>query len=609
MNPNKSVKIPVATHGLHPHKVNVPRSYTTNFFEHIPSYSAPFYKGEKMNLDYHFFTRLQPMPVPSLVTGRVAIRGYFVPMRTIFKGWYDFHAGTPHVFGDGSSAVLSSDRYFVMGEMVSYWINNPNLMTLVRESDGYDVTVINGANVVSWYQFTPLGCVVYKIFRALGYAFSWDTADTFEFNCLRLLAYLRVMMDNYFPRQYVNNNFYQSCMGLLEADTPTSLHVSAETLTDCIAHVLYGWYDDSFFDSAWDNPVSINIATRAGKYTIKDITNNSAAADVGVSNDPAAFTNPSSIPTNGTPYIGNTPRGTGSTTGAMQAPITQFLLDSLQSLNNFIKRHQLAGSRLIENFLVSRGVSLPERVINVSYKLNSYSIPFEITPVANTNGVAIDDERADPSVLGELAGRGEVGSGNENLNFKSSFDDDGLFIVLHVAIPDTDTLVANDPWNMRITPLSFLHGEFDKLGVEDIPSRVLAQLNNGYQNRALNVDNFGFLNRYYADAFDAPLQFGDFDIPLRGALHLDSYTTFRKLYQYIQNNGWHLNHSYDYVRTQLDENQFFRLFYTDTCDSMTTYVRIKGHKRLFKLPLGDSYDFDDDEFNKKVSVLNAGSED
>lgn len=594
MNPFKSSKFPVASHGLRKHAVNVPRIYTSNFYEHIPTYSYLFKKDERIDLQYSFFNRLEAMPVPALVTGRSVVRGYFVPMESIFKGWYDCQTGVIRQFPDGTSGLLPKARYFVMSEMITAFINDANVCTQVNSGDPFDFSVVDVNNVVTWYTFTPFGAAINKVFNALGYTFSWDLLDNTEWNALRLLAYIRIMLDHYFPLQYVGNKPYNDIKSLIESDSINSIKINPVNLLDAVGHLLYGYYGDGLFDSAFDNPVGNNVLTTVQRPIIVDSTNpNYPMAATSVTG--GANTNPDSSysPNNGTPYIQGSD---GRTDHQAHGAITQFVLDSLQSLNNWIKRHQLSGSRVIENFLAERGVSLPSSVFDKSYQLDSFSVPFEVQDVENNSDTN----------LGELAGKGTVSSGGNEIRFRETFNSDGIFMILSVILPDNDTICACDPQNMAVDSLDFHHDDFDKLGVEAVPSRILYQSPQGHHNRVTNSDVFGFMPRYYPFAVDVPLAFGDFRVLTRGSQGLKQYHTFRDLYKYMSDNVYHLHHSYNFLRIGNDVSQYSRLFYQNIADNMTVIARVRGNRYTNKLPLGENYDWDDDANNRQIQVITNG---
>ena len=607
MNNLNEVTVPSASHGTHKHKINVPRIFTQNFYEHIPVYSWKFRQGNKLDIDYNFFNRLNAMPVPSLVTGRTSIRGFYVPMRCIFKGWRDFDQKVPHVFADGTESLISKRRYFVQNRFVQVFIADTNLCSQVPSGSPYDFSVIDTSNVVTWYLFTPFGATVYKIFRALGYKMSWDLSDQEEFDATRVLAYIRIFLDHYFPKQYVGNSIYNRFMGLCEYDMSGSTEVNPVDLLDGIGHFVFGYYNDSVFDVVWDSPSSPNTFNQVGDITIMDPTNNANKGPMGVSNSNSYPHSPhaNEKPTNGTAFIGG--NDTASTNSPMGV-VTKFVLDSLSSLANFLRRHQLGGSRAIENFLLERGYALDKADQNISYKLDSYSIPFEVSAVESNSDLALDTAGVlTNKALGELAGKASNSSEGMRLRFRDTFDCDGVFMIFQVALPDNDQVCAIDPTNLEITAFDSLHPTFDKLGTALVRSRILFQDNNGQNNRVLNSQDFGFLDRYYQEAIDVPLVFGDFDVISRGSQTLHQYHTLRQLWTYIANNSWYLSHSYDFLRVGRDHGQYSRLFYTDKEDNMKTVVRIRGRRWTQKLPLGQSYDWEDDEFNKQVTVLQSGN--
>lgn len=604
-NPAKTVRIPVESHGLHQHSTNVPRLFTSNFFEHIPVYCFDFEKSNRIKYRYSFFNRLNPLPVPALVTGETRVYGFFVPYESIFKGWYDFHARVTHNFSDGSSATITTARYVRMRDLNKKFVADVNLVSTGTSTD-YDIQYVNADNILSFYKFTSFGASVYKIFCALGLPLSWYENDPLEPNCLKVLGYLRIMYDHFFPLQYVGNSVSQDLMNLFNDDTVSGLLVDAQTLLDLVGHVLHGWFDNSWIESAWDNPVAPNAGAGVGTITINDQSNDSSGSVGLVTNANSAAGGPANSsykPSNGTPFVG----GTFGNNSVAYGVLTQFVIDSLQAVNNFIKRRGLSGNRLIENYLAQHGVSLPSGIYTESLKLDQYSIPFEITDVESNSDLGLDQNGTlINKALGELGGKGQTSA--RDLRFDHRFDRDGLFYIIQVAVPDSEPLLAFDPYNLNKTSLDFHHSAFEKLGVETVPCRILYQDNLGSHNLSINVQEWGFFKRYFYGNVDIPLKFGDFRVISRGSQSLAQYHTFRRLLPYISHNNWNLAHSYDFLRVGNDSAQFQRIFYTDKVDVMTIVARIKGKRWTGFLPFGDAFDWDDDEMNRKVVVQNIGND-
>lgn len=59
--------------------------------------------GEKIDVSMESFARLNPLPVPTFGRASMRNRAYFVPFRTIFRGWNDYITDAPHVWSDGKT--------------------------------------------------------------------------------------------------------------------------------------------------------------------------------------------------------------------------------------------------------------------------------------------------------------------------------------------------------------------------------------------------------------------------------------------------------------------------------------------------------------------------
>lgn len=199
---------------------------------------------------------------------------------------------------------------------------------------------------------------------------------------------------------------------------------------------------------AWDNPAAPNVNFNVPNIVVSDIT-----VDDGSPASSALVDNSSQ--SNGTPVV--TKLGTS---------FSQYLLNALKSVTLWAKRRQLSGARLLDRFLVNRGVTLDNDSSRISYFIGQRNIEIEVSGVENTTDIN----------LGELAGRGVASSGNSPLSFECRPDDDGIFFVIVSPLPDANFPVFMDGFCTRKNFLDNYTAEYDKLGAAPFLNVVLHSL-------------------------------------------------------------------------------------------------------------------------------------
>lgn len=597
MSENKTARIPVASHGLHKHTYNYPWLSSINFGDVMPCYINTLRKGEKDSPKAGLYSQLMPIAQNAFATGRYNFKCVFVPFKMVWRMWYYFSEQT-EFHSNGSVYTPRRYPYLEHNVLSAALLSDTRLFTLDGSSTNYDVISYSPTSGVrKCYHVTAAGARVLRILGALGCMPSFNEDDSDPINILPILCYCKAFMDYYFPNNYVGNTYYRELSQLFERED-----ISFNNIVDGVVSALYdsslNFYENSVFDLAWDNPVSPNVNSSSPSVAIKDVTNSS--------NYPMVVTNDSGSselgtpnvgdvkPGNGTPFVGGTKSHGSTMVSSASGVLTKYVLDSLTSLSLWMKRRQIAGARLIERFLASRGVTLSNDSARISYFLGQRNVEIEVSGVENNTDTN----------LGELAGRGIASTGQEPLSFDCSAEDDGILLVIVSPVPDSNFPILLDGFATRKDFMDNYHAEFDKLGCAAVPSRVVQSTLDGFANYSIvgNGNVFGFLSQYWDEIQERPRLLGDFILKSRGADQLSAYHTFRLL-----SPSFARYHSYSFVRME-DGSQFQRLFYNDKQENLMLFLRWYGSQYKEKLPLGDSYDWDDDELNRKVSVVVGGSQ-
>lgn len=533
---------------------------TADFMQNNVAYIHEMVPGEKIDVNMESFARLNPLPVPTFGRASMRNRAYFVPFRTIFRGWNDFITDAPHVWSDvkQNSAILSSVPTILNDVLASMFlqaaaqdinsIQDGDLMYAVTvtdpTTDAFDIFDGQG-----YFNFTQEGRQYLKVIESLGYKINWDTSDTKAYSALPLLALGKLACDWYYPQPYTGTSEYNVVLRLCNMDTGVP-SLTGTDVYNILKLAAYVQYDSDYFVSAFDlpnQPVAdahsdfklVNLDSGewstingAGATARGEVSNNSAAwtasgynAGEGVFGADAPFISPSikGILQNGNAYV-------------TSPGISEYLLHALHAMTDYMKRHQMAGSRAFDRYLARFGKALPAEKLNRSNYLGAAMQDIQIGDIMST---------ADTSgaQLGAYAGKGMTyGNGH----FEFSTDEFGYFIILSSIVPASGYFQGVDRQVMRTTKLSFWTPEYDSLGNQPITADELYISQNtifsniGTFNKALHDKVFGFTPRYadYKVAHDSLT--GNFRInSLNGTNGLLSGLGFNAA------DSWHLMRTFD----------------------------------------------------------------
>lgn len=484
--------------------------------------------------------------------------------------------------------------------------------------------------------FTQKGRQFLKVIESLGYKISWDanTNDT-EYSALPLLALGKVCVDWYYPQPYTGTNEYGYIARLCNADTSVvSLsHTDLYWILDMAAYVQY---DSDYFVSAFDvpnQPVAnahtdfklVNIDTLAGVYGAGTSNQQYIYNEQGYVSDRSLTTSDGGDRLLGAnaPFISPVVKASNSSGSAqyVPAPVSEYLLHALHGLTDYMKRHQLAGSRAMDRYLARFGKALPAEKMNRSNYLGAAVQDIQIGDIMST---------ADTSgaQLGSYAGKG-ITYGNGHFDF--STDEYGYFIILSSIVPATGYFQGIDRQVMRITKTQFWTPEFDSLGNQPVTVDELYVSQNPLiaGGTQFNVDAhdqvFGFVPRYadYKVAHDQLT--GNFRVNslngtngTLGSLGFnaaDSWHLMRTFddLDFSYNNSGTMTmsaplcvHSLNFMRSR-DWSQYKRIFYADSetnpeqlPDNFTVIHNFEIAAYAPMKALYDSYEFEDK--GKKVTL-------
>lgn len=661
-----------------------------NFNNNQPIYHRELIPKSSIKVDANSFARFEPMPVPTFSQVDVINRAFFVPYRTVFRPFDDFinnvaHQGdavTPYIveevpfftpqhffnfflsddhakvgnllnlnidyFEDGQAVELNNNFVFGLPE---HLVTDPNSSLYAVEiqrpvslpslgdyrwrynqlyySIRPDLVILqptNSGDEPSMFLLTAAGRARLKIMESLGYRFDWSQFNRSSPYCKRhisalpLLCYSKIVHDWFVPSSYVKAvELYNTIESLYKYDVTFDISPYLEDILDfCNQYILSADYFTSALDNAETpafNSQSINFI-RFSDQSTHNLTDASyitgSAVSNGVSNAQAQEYNSQT----------DTPVDAGAS--------TSWAITAVQRLQQYLKRNQLAGAKVIDRFLARYGVALPSERSDRAQFLgeSSYSASFsDVMQTTNSDGS-----------LGDFAGKG-VAAGHSTFDYQAS--EFGLFIIVNCVQPRITYTQGCDRFIYHTKMLDFYTPEFDNMGAQSVlKSELLAPrsaddfvpLNRNLAVPLLSIlddsdaynfalQHFGFQNRYAEYKVARDQVTGDFANSSSSSDNLAyinsrmfTFARFKSLptdsehtegsYEYSLNP---LIHSFDFIKD--DGNQYLRLYYNDR--NLQDYILfVHNFKVSFTAPMAklfDSFEFSNQDYGKPIDINSQGS--
>ncbi len=583
---------------------------TQTFMRPSVAYAKEFFgspSGTKIKLNLKTYSRLAPMLKPALGSVQIRNRAFFCAYRQCWPVFDEFLEQVPIPVSGGGSQIINAAPYFTLKDLTDIFTTPSYGYVSVVTTSPVDIQDLR-SDAVS-YVLTPAGRQAAKILEALGYllprTIHTSTPMNQSFAFLPLLAVCKTFIDWYFPAQYAHTGEFIAVDGI--CSRYFSYTASSTDLYNCLQVLQYVFYDNDYFTSQWDNPVSPS-AGLVGFYNIADVTNDSPSSIQHVVNDRSLVTSPSAnsvLPSNFTPFVGSVETsGVTSAARNAQGVFTQFVDTALKKVTNAVKRHQLVGARVIDRMLADFGLVTSYQQTKRSYYLGSQVFPVQISDVmSNSDTFQSGSGGVSGAVLGDYSGKGVAFDGNGNFEFETK--EFGLFFVLNSIVPDVSYSRNVDRQCLHLTRLDFFNPNFDALGVMAVSQAEV----NGYANGSTSnpfTNVFGFVPMYadYKMSFDRLT--GDYTFGSRDG-GLDSWLTYRNLGVFVSQHGVLGAHSLEFMRGS-DAFQFCRLFYGyqgDEFDCFYIVHRINLKVTMAASPMYDTYQFDEEEGEKIMMQSNG----
>lgn len=597
-NVPEKMKIPTAIDKVSKQVFNSQHVSSTNFMEFGVAFSKELVPKQKFNIRTNTFARLKPLVSPTMGRARVNNRTFFVPFRTVWPAWHDYKERVKHTFSDGTSAFVTTEPRFSDSAFRAVF-TGPEYSSLVSSGTAFDFEYVKSDGSSQQRKLTPKGRRAMKLLHSLGYAVDFDERHgEFYSSALPLLCAAKVYIDWYLNPQYSEDVRYTNLIKLFKYDKSDYINIYSITVLTQIFEVLgFVNYSPDYFVSAWDKPYSPNPSDLSSQDSIKiiDITNGSDSE--------FASSVQSENGSNDSNYgFSNAPKLIGGTVGRPLSigAISQFGLNALKKLTDFLKRNQLAGSRLIDRYLARYGIVLDSDKLQRSYRLRDEQSPIAFGDVTST----ADTEGAN---LGSYAGKGVYWNDND-VPVSFECEEPGRIIVISTVIPNGGYYQGQHRDTMSLTSLDHWTPEFDQLDVQAISKRELYvplkdEIDLGPDGWDGEV--FGFTPRYSNYKVCHDILSGDFRFDSLN-VGLDSWHLLRDVSSRILNRTIP-RHSILFTEGN-DAQQYNRIFQItdDVADQIIVHHQFDIVSYFPGASLWDTYDFD--EKGDKVDVNTGGTQ-
>lgn len=625
-----------------------PVATTERFYEPNIVYIKEIRKGSSGRITMSALRRVAPMPLPSMSSVRFNTRFYYVPMVDICPYYNQLDERTPYAYRSGTNSgdynseiplkvpalnsvtllwLLTQNIVFDLGEetdpllgnvvyyikpiagdfleSVPYHITMTTPYDKVYETDKFDlslkVTMIDGHNNTIrenvHLRYTAKGRRLYKMLKQLGYdyhtyGFTWDTNryntllyKNVEFSALPLLAFLKVYLNFYESSQYINNTTRLAELNALLHIDKSGYSLTVKDLELIFDLYQYMTYENDYFTTAFVNAQNGN----------NFIVNNESINIID-----------NTIPTNPNIISSNTTNGTATlNTGGGRISANGVKL--LQRLNNFLKRMQVSGGRMVDRALAEYGIGIDNAYSRRCSYIDSITSVLSITPVINTTDTQ----------LGDYAGFGSSGVDGRNKNNVIEFnipEQDGYIIAIDTIVPEIMYSQGYRRENRHLTKWDFVAStDFDAVGVQATEQgEILMSKDSQYEyansESPANL-TFGFKPRGAEYKEDYGIITGDFICPSVNT-DIDGYFTDRRFdpINYLDNQGKiNITTGREFV-SSYGSGQFSRIFYynANQTDYIYSVFRFELELRAPYRALYEEYQLKDSDGSGSVKMEVGG---
>lgn len=572
---------------------------TTNFGELKPIFVESVIPGDHMSIDLQSFTRLDPMPAPSMAEMFVHSRCFFVPYNTIFHGFNEFINNTRNV---NSSAGLSNFKVPYMTERcVCEAFKMHELSEEVGYSDAYDIAIVkerlDGNYIYQYRKLSVQGRRIYNILMSLGYNFTFDPVDNAnaKYSLLPLIAFCKVYLDWYVPskfwtsdtaiidlRMFVNIDFDNLASVNDIFNSNGSIQDSA--LSDLFLTDFSVFFTQDYFSNCLNSPFG-NNDTQQSWLDVEPPFESMVEGQNVVSSDHN--------------YGALITQATSDTD-----LITAFDLKTVGQLQKIINKGMVIDQKVQDYLRVTFGIEPSTDALRISKYIGHFADTIKVGDVMS-NADTMTATGDSGALLGQFAGRG-LGYQQGHFEFSAGANY-GLVLVLQDIVPTPFYYQGLPNFVTAIDRLDFFTPEFDSLCSAPVP---MCRLFNDQPLRHYGTV-FGYLPQYSEFKVGHDVLSGNFRLNSVNA-DLTAWYQARRLPKIVTRAGEAAvlptpSSSFNKAIWSNEYNQFNSIFYTDGSEADPFYqihdIRCICHRKAKSII---EQLFDDDDYTDGSTEVDFG---
>lgn len=477
---------------------------TMDFFQSRPVFTTLLKPNDSIDVNMTLFSRLSPLVKPFFGDIRFVNRAFFVPLRILSPSFLSFIEGTTYT--DQSGNVVQPKKVpFVTNQSIlgMFFIGSisddetgadtiSNALAIYTDtkpdSDAAYDFVIKTESSTLYYKFTYKGKLFFNILVGLGLKPNFgeykqldgsglNSIDDTKFKAFPLLAYCKLHFD------WLRNPAYSTYVGVEKYFSNDITQLSSVDLYELLNASYKLCYSADLFTSSWDQPVAPNNDNLTPQLDVPDLQEYfGQTGQVSSGND------------SGQPYY--TPATVDSGTRQATTIITDYMLQILHKMTDFVKRKQLVGSRVLDRYMSDYGVQLDSAKLDRSLYVGKVDVPVAISDIMQTSPDSVSGTSGSTGV-GDYSGKG-VGAGSQKLT-KFTTDEWGIFMVLSYIEPRNSYPYGRNRQFIGDEREDFFISEFDAIGTQPIRSDELSALNMksiSFTGGKMPNSLFGFTPRY-----------------------------------------------------------------------------------------------------------------
>ena len=440
---------------------------TTNFGELKPIYCESVIPSDRFSLDVQSFTRLDPMPAPSMAEMFVHTRCFFVPFNTILHGFSEFINNTRNV---NAVASLSSFKVpYMLETTIIHAFLDASLAQHVEANQPYDVRIVvsysaDGTPQFHNYKFTVQGRRIYNILMSLGYNFTFDDIKNpnAKYSLLPLIAFCKVYLDWYVPSKYWNSDAniiwlrqfvsidYDNLSGVSKLYLNNG-SILTDTLIKLFSIDFSVFFTQDYFTNCLVEPFG-NDSTMQSWSNVEPPLGAGALDGQNYVNADGSY---------GAKVV------QGTTDNDM---LTAFDMKSVGQLQKIINKGMVIDQKVQDYLRVTYGIEPSNDALRISKYIGSFADTIKVGDVMS-NADTMSANGNTGAVLGQFAGRG-LGYQQGHFTFSAGANY-GLVLVLQDIVPTPFYYQGLPNYVTAIDRLDFFTPEFDALCTAPVPIQRL----------------------------------------------------------------------------------------------------------------------------------------